>query len=405
MKEHIKSNLEKEVFIIGSGPGDIMHLTPKAREAIINSQEVYAFDRFFDLFTSIRQDIKKCSCDEIVNKVENSFAKTICILVSGDIGFFSIAKTLINKIGCKYNVYSLCGISSLQYFCGKLGISYEDINIVSLHGRQINILGDIAYNRYTFVLTGGKNNASTILQQLHENGVTGITVTAGENLSMPTEKIVSGNIKELLQYNFDSLTVLLFENMNYKDKEKTLFDKDFSRNKTPMTKQEVRWTCTSMLDISPTDIVFDIGAGSGSVAIAMSRKAYKGTVYAIEQNPNAYTVLNENIFNFCALNVISVLGEATNEIKKLPIPSKVFIGGSGGNLREIVEFLYKQNPNVTVVLNAITLETLSLSMSVFEDLAIKPSVLCLNTARNKTVGNYNMMTANNPVYIICSTSS
>lgn len=392
--------MRKELYIIGCGPGGIANLTKEALEAINNCEKVFAFDRLCELFRIVREDIESCIYNEIFNKVTNTSAIKIGILVSGDVGFFSMSRTLIDKFGIDYKIYTLCGISSMQYLCSMLGISYENISCVSLHGREKSVLGNIAYNRYTFVLTGGENNASKILKDLHTSGVGNITVTAGEMLSMKDERIIKGSIEELMQYKFDSLTVLLFENEVFKNKEDALFDKDFIRNKTPMTKQEVRWISINTLKINPIDVVYDIGAGSGSVSIEMARKAYNGIVYAIEKNEIAFELLNKNKNFLGALNLITIFDEALIAIKKLPIPNKVFIGGSGGNLSEIIHYLYEINPSVKIVINAITIETLTLAMQVFNEFEINPSVVCLNCARNNVIGNNNLMFANNPVYII-----
>lgn len=393
--------MKKKIFIIGSGPGDIMHLTHKAKEAMAACEEVYSFERLGELFRSVRHDIEKCTYEELFIKVGNSCAQTIAIMVSGDVGFFSIAKTILEKFGHEHEIHTLCGISSLQYFCARVGISYENIDVMSLHGRKQSILGHIAYHRHTFVLTGGENNAKKILKSLQKEIPSGIKVMAGEMLSMANERIMVGTVAELSECEFDSLTVLLFENTNHRRKETVLFDQDFIRNKTPMTKQEVRWVSVNMLNIKPSNIVFDIGAGSGSVAIEMSRKAHDGIVYAIEKNAEAYALLNENRLALGALNLIPVFGEATEEIIKLPVPDKVFIGGSGGALREIVQYFFEKNPGVSIVINAITLESLGLAMNVLKDLGITPSVSCLNCSRNKVMDDYNLMMANNPVYIIC----
>ena len=99
-------------------------------------------------------------------------------------------------------------------------------------------------------------------------------VYSGEMLSMENERILSGTFEEMTKNSFDNLTVLLFENKNAVCKDISLFDEDFIREKTPMTKQEVRWISVNSLKIAPTDIIFDIGAGTGSVSIEMARKAY-----------------------------------------------------------------------------------------------------------------------------------
>ena len=194
----------KKIFIIGCGMGNENLLTFKAKNTLINCHEVYAFDRIAELFLHLRQDIKKCTYSNLLGFVENSSARDIGVLVSGDVGFFSMAKSILKLIGEKYEVELICGVSSLQYFCSKLKISYEKVNVVSLHGRNNSILGSIAYNKYTFVLTGGNNNASDVLKELVDLNIDDVMVYSGEMLSMENERILSGSIKEMTKYSFDN---------------------------------------------------------------------------------------------------------------------------------------------------------------------------------------------------------
>jgi precorrin-6B C5,15-methyltransferase / cobalt-precorrin-6B C5,C15-methyltransferase len=392
--------MKREIFIIGSGPGAPGEITGNSAKLLEICYEVYVFDRIGDLYSGLLKDIIKCSYQDIEEKIRNSQAQKIAVLVSGDVGFFSIAKKLNEKFRIDFDVFFICGISSLQYFCSKIKLNYEDVKTVSLHGREGNLQGSIAYNRYTFVLTGGPNNASKVLKELYKNGISGIKVTAGELLSMPDERILCGTVEELSEIAFDSLTVLLFENENYVNKDVPLFDKELSRNETPMTKQEVRWFAVNLMRIEAGDVLFDIGAGSGSVAIEMGRKAHEGLVFAIEKTDNAYELLCKNKYELGALNVIPLLGEALEEIVKLPVPDKVFIGGSGGNLNELIKSFYKENKDVKMVITAITLETLNVALETFKEINFKTDIVCLNCSRSKKAGNYNMMIASNPVYII-----
>ncbi|TYQ12745.1 UNVERIFIED_CONTAM: precorrin-6Y C5,15-methyltransferase (decarboxylating) [Acetivibrio alkalicellulosi] len=392
--------MKKEVYIIGAGPGKTSELTKEAIRLIKDCKEVYSFERIASLNSDLRVDIRVCTYGEIINRVNQSTAKSIALLVSGDIGFFSIAKTLIPKLEENCSVKTVCGISSMQYFCSKIGVSYENINVVSLHGRSKSILGNVSYNNHVFVLTDGVNRADKICIQLCENMLFDIKVYVGENLSMENERIFEGTAYEGSKQRFDQLSVLIIENQSYADKNIPLFDEDFTRDDAPMTKEEVRWSSVNNLKIKSGDIVFDIGAGTGSVAIEMARKAYEGIVYAIEKNNDTFHLLKENIVKLRAFNVIPISGEASEEIKKLPIPDKAFIGGSGGNLKEIIKYLYTINPNIRMVVNAITLETLVTATEVFNDMKFKTKTVCINCAKNRPVGNYNMMIANNPVYII-----
>lgn len=390
----------KKIFIIGAGMGREGLLTKESNQLLLSCDEIYAFDRLAELFSPFRKDIIRCSYAQLIGLIKDSKALVIGILVSGDTGFFSIAKTLTDKLGVGYELESTCGINSLQYLCSKLKLSYENIKIISLHGRNNRILGSIAYNRYVFVLTGGANNASDILKELLKAGLGEIEVTAGEKLSISGEKIISGSVLELSNYIFDDLTVLLFKNIAPSPKEMPFFDEDFIRSKTPMTKQEVRWASVNCLKIMPSDIIFDIGAGTGSVSMEMGRKAYDGLVYAIEKEEASYELLKKNQKKLSAFNVIPIKGDALLEIKKLPTPNKVFVGGSSGELESIIQYLYELNPNIIFVVNAITIETLLEATKVFKALNFKMNITCLNCSRNKAIGDYNLMIANNPVYII-----
>jgi len=392
--------MKKEIFIIGCGPGAPEEITGHGLKQLGICHEVYAFDRIGDLYEDFRKDIIKCSYQDIEEKIRNSEAQKTAVLVSGDVGFFSMAKKLNEKFRNDIDVFFTCGISSLQYLFSKIKLNYEDVRTVSLHGREGNLQGSIAYNRYTFVLTGGTNNAFKVLKELYTKGISEIKVTVGELLSMPDERILCGTVKELSEIAFDSLTVLLFENENYVNRDIPLFDKELSRNETPMTKQEVRWVAVNMLKIEARDVLLDIGAGSGSVAIEMARKAHEGLVYAIEKKDNAFEILCQNKSALGALNVIPVFGEALEEIGKLPTPDKVFIGGSGGNLDELIKSLYKANEDVKILITAITLETLAEALETFKEINFETDIVCLNCSSSKKTGSNNMMIANNPIYII-----
>jgi precorrin-6Y C5,15-methyltransferase (decarboxylating) len=390
----------KEIYIIGGGMGNPKLLTTDALEALKLSEEVYAFDRLGELYASFQSNMHICKYSELLSLIESSQAVIIGVLVSGDTGFYSVASMINDRLGESCNIINTCGINCLQYLCSKLRISYEKIHVVSLHGRKKAILGSLAYNSKTFILTGNDNKATDILKNLTELGHGNRKVTIGEFLSMEKERIVTGSVEELSNYHFDSLSVMLFENKHPAQKEIPLFDEDFIRDKTPMTKQEIRWASVNYLKIEPEDIVYDIGAGTGSVSVELSRKAYDGIVYAIEKEEDAFLLLNQNKEKLGAFNVISIFGSAIEQIKGLPVPDKAFIGGSGKELEEIVTYLLEVNPKMRIVINAITLETLCSAMKILKEQNCSIQISHMNISRNKEIGDYNLMMANNPVYII-----
>lgn len=393
--------MRKQLYIIGAGTGAKDFLTQRGLQLLKSCEVVYSSSkRLSEQLQAVRGNIIESSVTHMQQEIAESKSRLIGILVSGDTGFFSITKTLVEQFSESCDIEVICGISSMQYFCSKLNISYENMKVVSLHGRENSILGAVSYNPKVFVLTGGNNKAQVVCRNLLDNGLGELRVTAGENLSMPNERIIKGSAKELSEYTFDDLTVLLIENNNFVNSYLPLYDGDFIRGDVPMTKEEIRFVTLSKLAVEPHDIVYDIGAGTGSIAIEMARKAYAGCVYAIEQKEAAVELINQNRIRLGAFNVLSICGKAPEALLNLPRPNKAFIGGSSGNLDEIVNLLMEKNPNIKLAANAITLETLNEAVTAFEKHGFKTDIVCLNVSAAKKVGGYHMMIANNPVYII-----
>lgn len=393
--------MKKKLCVIGAGAGASDLLTERALQRIRNCDIVYSTSkRLSQLFSDIRNDISECALSQLEQTVSQCESQSLALLVSGDTGFFSIAAALSKKLESGCELEFICGISSLQYFCSKLGKSYENIKAVSLHGRENNITGAISYNPEIFVLTGGSNKAHKICKSLAKAGLGNVRAAAGENLSMPSERIVKGSIKELAEYTFEDLTVLLLENSGFVKPWLPLYDKDFIRGEIPMTKEEIRAVTLLKLAVEPGDTVYDIGAGTGSVAIEMARKAYEGCVYAIEQKAEAAELINKNRRKLGAYNVNVIQGMAPQVFSALPKPDKAFIGGSSGSMSEIVKQLKGKNPHIRLAANAITLEGLNDAVKAFEEYGFETEIVCINTAVSKKAGSYHMMNANNPIYII-----
>ena len=195
--------------------------------------------------------------------------------------------------------------------------------------------------------------------------------------------------------------MLLIEHPDAVNAYEPVRDEMLTRAKVPMTKEEVRWVSVSRLAVQPRDTVWDVGAGTGAVTLELARKASDGLVYAVERKPEAVALLHENRAKLGGYNVHIVEGAAPDALEALPAPDCVFVGGSGGAMRRILEIAKQKNPAVRVVVNAIALETLhetqaALSALGFADVEITQ----LSAARGKLVGPYTMMTANNPVFIL-----
>lgn len=328
--------------------------------------------------------------DKIKKILEENKCENAVILFSGDTSFFSGAKKLKEEFP---NAEIFAGISCVSYFCAKIGMAYDNMNIVSMHGRNCNIVSEVRENEKTFVLLG-ENPCDKLCRYGFENA----EVYIGENLSYENEKILHGKARDFRDTKLASLSVAVIINNEYDKCTKIgINDSEFVTGNAPMTKSEVRAVNISKLEIKDDDICYDIGAGTGSVSIEMALLCGKGKVYAIEKKAEAAELIKQNALKFHADNIEIICADAPNGMVGLLKADKVFIGGSSGNLYEIIEKCDCKK----VVVNAITLETLSLAQESFEKLGYEYEVTQICASRGRKVGGYNMMTAQNPVFIIC----
>lgn len=183
-------------------------------------------------------------------------------------------------------------------------------------------------------------------------------------------------------------------------------DSEFIRGKVPMTKQEIRIITLTKARISPSDVVYDIGAGTGSISIEAARIAHEGRVFAIEKNPDGVSLIKENMKKFQVDNVEVVSGVAPDALDGLPGCDAVIIGGSGRNMDDILDIVHDRlKLGGRIVLNCITIQTIS---SCLEYLRAHPDefdyeAIQVQVNRLKAVGPYDMADAVNPIYIVTAT--
>lgn len=394
------------VNIVGIGPGNPDLLTGEARQAIAASNILLGDKRMLSAFAdsskTVYDTIKTSAIAEVAAKADPA-KDVLAVLVSGDVGFFSLAKTISGKLpDCECVRY--CGISSLVYFASKLQLSWDDAKIVSMHGRDQNLVAAVAQNKKVFSLTGGDHSPQALCKQLCEHGLGQVLVYVGENLSYPEEKITQGTAEEISALSFPSLSVMMILNDEANCFEPTvhgLADDLFMRSKVPMTKQEVRSVSMSKLMPKATDVIYDIGAGTGSCSVELALIAKQGKVWAFERNPVAVELLGKNKELFGLTNLDVIAGEALENIKTMPAPECVFVGGSGGDLCEMLDIIYAKNSKCRIVINAITVETLAQVAAYYKehpDYSLE--IVNVFVARSKKLGSYNLMMAQNPVYVM-----
>ena len=396
------------IYLIGIGMGNPESLTIEAGKAIRDADVLIGAARMTEPFREEKKVYHDYKAEEIVKvlQVQESTSK-IAILMSGDVGFYSGAKKLIKAIE-KASFYKeseftvLPGISSVVSFCAKLHMSWDDVKLVSVHGREANLVGYVRRFPKVFVLMYGREQLSDFGERLQEYDMGYVKIHVGQKLSYPDESVFTIIPDEIGDIpNIDPLYVVLIENDKACDDSLYgISDDEFIRTKIPMTKSDVRTLSIAKLRLKPDSVLFDIGAGTGSISIEASRKLIDGRVYAIERKTEAIELINKNIRKFAADNVSPVEGKAPLVLKKLPVPTHAFIGGSGGNMEKIIDFLLAENPDIRIVINATALNTIGEVSEIIRKREWEADITSVSIAKSREIGGYQMMTAQNPVYII-----
>lgn len=394
--------LRPQVALVGIGPGGAEAMTGEARRALAEADCLIGAKRMLEAAGAARQACEAVAPAEIAACIqERRDCRRFAVALSGDTGFFSGAKKLLPLLAdCDVTV--LPGLSSLSVLCARLGTSYEDAICVSCHGRDGDILPDVFQNRRVFVLVGGAEGVSGLCRSLAEAGLEAARVSVGERLGYPDERVTVGTAAELAGRGFAPLSAVLVENDSARPFVPGLPDGLFARGGgpdgrvVPMTKSEIRAVALSRLELTADAVCWDIGAGTGSVAVEMALFARRGRVYAVEKNPAALALLRENRARFHVSNLEVVPGSAPEICRDLPAPTHAFIGGSAGNLREIVSLLLEKNPAVRIVAAAVTLETTAELAALMGEFGSAQAV-ALSAARSREAGPYHLMAGQNPV--------
>lgn len=401
-------NEERTAYLVGIGMGTPDHLTGEARAAFEKADCILGSGRMLDSFKATGKPLFDAydPAKMLAYVQDHPEHHTIAVALSGDVGFYSGAKRLITAFeGAGIHTELITGISSVTYFCSRLQIPWEDVKLMSIHGRRENLIAAVRTHFRTFTLLGGRDNVASLCEKLEKYGFENVKLYIGERLHYPEERITEGTPAELKEKAFDSLCVAIIENPSYTSGLRSCIpDEEFQRGDAPMTKSEVRSLSVAKLSLNRDSIAWDIGAGTGSVTIEMALAAADGEVYAIEKKSAAAALIEENAKKFGTPNVEVHVGTAPEALTDLPAPTHAFIGGSSGNMKEILKLLLDRNPRVRVVVNAITLETVAEANSCFKELGFTDvDITQIQAAKAKKVGPYEMMMGQNPVYIFAGT--
>ncbi len=392
------------VTLIGMGSGQPENLTLQGLAALRQADLILGARRLLAVLPAGCTENRAAAYrpDEVAELLQTSGAENAVLVYSGDTGFYSGASSMLEKLealGVRARV--LPGLSSIQLLAAALGRPWQGWNLVSAHGRTCDPVAECMQGRPTFFLTGGSEDPATLCAQLAAEGFGDVQGVVGQCLGTPEEKLFRGSVKELAAGRFNSLSVLLVEAAEVLPRRAPgLPDEAFERGDVPMTKQEVRAAVLAKLAVRPEDILWDVGAGTGSVSVELALAAPRGRVYAVECRPEGCALIKANREKFRTRNLVLVEGLAPDALSDLPAPDTVFIGGSKGSLAAIVDAALDKNPDARICVSAIALETLSAAVAALTAKGRTVQVSQIAVSRAKAVGGLHLMMAQNPIYLI-----
>ena len=411
-----------EIRLAGIGMGSKDGQTQEVQHAIETADILLGAERMIERYSAKIEKRPYYMTEQILPYLEqlqkNGLTEQkdplrVTVLFSGDTGFYSGCRKLYVALQetiaagtLNAGVQILPGISSVVSLAARVGESYEDAAILSMHGKKLNRLSaTVESHEKVFLLTSGSEDIRKIGRLLAEAGLTDCEVIVGYQLSYQEESIrilTPGQCEEITE---EGLYTCLIRNPHWQPERLTHGRADicFLRDaKTPMTKEEVREVSICKLHLTQNAVVYDIGSGTGSVAIEIAGVPGRVQVYAIERKPEAVELLRKNREQFHMDNIQIIEALAPEGLEELPVPTHAFIGGSGGRLLDILQNLYRKNPHMRIVINAISMETIAELKEVLDTFPVEEEeILQMQVSRVKKLLSYHLPQAENPVWI-CS---
>ena len=401
--------VRRRICLIGAGMGEAKTMTGAARDAVLTADAVFGSKRLLADINA-KHKYEMYLTEDIIEVLSlNDGIRTAAILYSGDTGFYSGARSAYDELRewDKDAVITVIpGISSVSYLASKLHVAYDDAKIISIHGRNtpkdMDLLVDaVKHSHKTFVLLSGDADVRAVAKLLTAQGIRYV-MHIGRNLSYDKEEIRELSPDEASEYEGSGVITALIENTGALAQQvvNMLSDSEFIRENIPMTKECVRHESVIRLRLREGDTVYDIGGGTGSVAIEIASLSPSINVTTIEKKPEAAALIKMNCQKLGVGNVSVIEGDATRILPELPCPDRVFIGGSDGKLRQIISQITYKGSGIRFVVTAVSLETIEEVRHIIADMNAKDvDIVQLSVSDIKTVGSHHMIDANNPVTV------
>jgi precorrin-6Y C5,15-methyltransferase (decarboxylating) len=413
------SAVEPRIHIIGVGSDGLAGLTARARELVASADLLLGAEHALDLLPEGRGERIRIGPDlqEVVRLLEaNLGRRRIAIVAVGDPLFYGVARYLCDRLG-KENFEVLPHVSSMQLAFARVKESWEEAFLTNLAGHPLEeVLDRIRTADTVGLFPGPDEGPAEIARQLLARGLDYFRAYVCENLGAPDERVTQAELAEVQDMEFAPLNVMILKRKPGRpDQPRTPGllrrfgnpDDVFAQSRPKsglITQAEVRAVALAQLNIQPGRVVWDVGAGSGSVAIEAAQLSAPGTVYAVEQDAADYHLILANAQTFGVRNLKAVHGTAPAVFAGLPAPDAVFVGGTGHEVGRLLEAAWTAlRPGGNLVVNVATLETLGTAYATLKGLAGTVQVLLVNLSRGVEQLETLRFDAVNPTFLLSVT--
>lgn len=329
----------KQVYIIGAGVGNPKNMTVEAAEAIEKCEVVIGSEELIKLLGIKEKEVHFAQAAEDIKEFINShFYNRLAVVTQGDVCLLNgIAEFTRELKG--YDVEVIQGVSSIAYLAARLGIDWT--NSVTVDSTKDNVLKAVAENRGVFVFTAG--NTNEVLRTLNNNGFENVAVCIAERLSLADENILTGFVYELADGEYDELTVMYFENLHYGKASSLVKDDSLITGNVRILNKNLRAVVMRDLDLRANEVVYDIGAGCGAMAVEIALISNRSRIYAIDKSELAVDLIERNCALYTVNNVRAIPGDAIEVTGTLPKPDAVLIENYDGNTVDLVRCVGRLN--------------------------------------------------------------
>lgn len=388
---------EAKVYILGIGSDGTRGLTGRARELLQAAELVLGSEHTLTLVPELRAEKLPIGTNlaEVVQALESNLGKKrMAVVASGDPLFYGVARYLCDRLG-KDKFEVLPHVSSMQLAFARVKESWEEAYLTNLATHALeDVLDKVRTAETVGLFTSEKEGPPQVARQLLARGLDYFRAYVCENLGSPDERVTQAELTEIAEMEFSPLNVMILKRKPGRpDQQRPAAvqrrfgnpDDVFAQSRPKgglITQAEVRAIALAQLDVQPASVVWDIGAGSGAVAIEAAQLATAGMVYAIEQDAADYHLIVANAETFAVRNLKAVHGVAPAVFDGLPNPDAIFVGGGGKEVARLLDAAYRAlRPSGCMVVNVATLEGLGAAYEALKACAGPVQAMLINIAR------------------------